>query len=130
MLTKTQTKSRAKPRAKSAAKTNKVPERYLSLIHRFPLRLLNNADDISAAVALRDELEAKPRLTKGERDYLEVLTSLLDSTPDKFSNESKVRETKFMEEVPTEYSELDQQFIRKLLTTPPLPNARLKSLMR
>ncbi len=56
--------------------------RYLELIQRFPLRPLGNDDDLDAAIKLAETLEFRNDLDPTERDYLEVLTALIERYED------------------------------------------------
>jgi HTH-type transcriptional regulator/antitoxin HigA len=53
---------------------------YLELIRSFPLRTLRSDEDHSAAVKVLGRLMGRPggRLSKGERDYADVLGRLID----------------------------------------------------
>jgi HTH-type transcriptional regulator/antitoxin HigA len=57
----------------------KTEDRYLDLIRQFPLRPLRSADDLNAAVAVIDTLVDRPKLTTPERDYLDVLSDLVEA---------------------------------------------------
>jgi HTH-type transcriptional regulator / antitoxin HigA len=57
----------------------KTEDRYLDLIRRFPLRPLRTDADLDAAVAVVDELIDRAALTAPERDYLDVLSELVET---------------------------------------------------
>jgi HTH-type transcriptional regulator/antitoxin HigA len=57
----------------------KTEDRYLELVRKFPLRPLRTAADLDAAVAVIDSLLDCPRLLAPERDYLDVLSDLVES---------------------------------------------------
>ena len=48
-------------------------KKYLDLVARFPLRPIERDEELDAAIAVVDSLLAKPRLSKDEDDYLDVL---------------------------------------------------------
>jgi HTH-type transcriptional regulator / antitoxin HigA len=56
----------------------KTEDRYLELVRRFPLRPLRTGADLDAAVAVIDALVDRPRLSSPERDYLDVLSDLIE----------------------------------------------------
>ena len=60
----------------------KTEDRYLELIRRFPLRPLRSDADLDAAVAVVDGLIDGDDLTNAERDYLDVLSDLVESYED------------------------------------------------
>ena len=60
----------------------KTEDRYLELIRRFPLRPLRSDADLDAAVAVVDRLIDGDDLTNAERDYLDVLSDLVESYED------------------------------------------------
>ena len=60
----------------------KTEDRYLELIRRFPLRPLRSDADLNAAVAVVDGLIDGDDLTNAERDYLDVLSDLVESYED------------------------------------------------
>lgn len=53
---------------------------YLELINRFPLRPLRNEKDYDAAAAVLDSLAVRTEgsLNRGEQDYFETLTMLIE----------------------------------------------------
>jgi HTH-type transcriptional regulator/antitoxin HigA len=53
------------------------PNRYLELVHAFPLRPLKSDAELDQAIAMIDRLVTRARLSAGERDYLEVLSDLV-----------------------------------------------------
>ncbi|HEU5431729.1 MAG TPA: helix-turn-helix domain-containing protein [Thermomicrobiales bacterium] len=52
-------------------------KKYLDLVARFPLRPIERDEELDAAIAVVDSLLAKPRLSKDEDDYLDVLGDLI-----------------------------------------------------
>jgi HTH-type transcriptional regulator/antitoxin HigA len=67
------------PKAGSHAVYGKGEARYLELIRAFPLRPLRNDADLDAAVAIIDGLLDRPRLSPPEKDYLDVLSDLVEA---------------------------------------------------
>jgi len=57
----------------------KTEDRYLDLVRRFPLRPLRTDADLDVAVAIIDGLLDRPKLTAPERDYLDVLSDLVEA---------------------------------------------------
>jgi HTH-type transcriptional regulator/antitoxin HigA len=57
----------------------KAEDRYLDLVRHFPLRPLRSEADLDAAIAVIDSLIDRPMLTAPEKDYLEVLSDLVES---------------------------------------------------
>ncbi len=57
----------------------KTEDRYVALIRQFPLRPLRSDADLDAAVAVVDGLIDGDDLTNAERDYLDVLSDLVES---------------------------------------------------
>ena len=55
-----------------------VQDRYLELIHAFPLRPIRSDKELSDAVAVIDGLLDQKRLLPEERDYLDVLSGLVE----------------------------------------------------
>ncbi len=62
----------------------KTEDRYLELVRRFPLRPLRSDDELDAAVEAIDELVDREALSLPERDYLDVLSDLVEA----YENES------------------------------------------
>ena len=61
------------------AKTANHQNRYLRLIRRFPLRPLSSDEDLDRAIDMMDELtERLDELDEGERDYLDVFSSIIE----------------------------------------------------
>lgn len=50
---------------------------YLNLARRFPLRRISSEDELDQAIAIIDALTSRSDLTRGERDYLDVLSDLV-----------------------------------------------------
>jgi HTH-type transcriptional regulator/antitoxin HigA len=63
----------------SRAVYGKSVDLYLDLVRRFPLRPLRTAADLDAAVAVIDALLDRPKLSVPERDYLDVLSDLVEA---------------------------------------------------
>lgn len=68
----------AKPRKKT-----KQSDRYLELVLEFPLRPITAGAQARRAREITEALEAKPKLSRDERDYLEVLGDLIEKYEDK-----------------------------------------------
>src|SRR5436305_718140 len=66
-------------KATSRAVYGKAEGSYLALVRRFPLRPLRSDADLDAAVEVVDELIDRPRLAAPERDYLDVLSDLVEA---------------------------------------------------
>ena len=62
----------------------KTEDPYLELVRRFPLRPLRSDDELDAAVDEIDELVDRVALSLPERDYLDVLSDLVEA----YENES------------------------------------------
>jgi HTH-type transcriptional regulator/antitoxin HigA len=60
-----------------ASKAKPAPD-YLALVGKFPLRAIRNGREHDAALAVLDKLAGRPGLTKGEQEYLDALTSLVE----------------------------------------------------
>jgi HTH-type transcriptional regulator / antitoxin HigA len=56
--------------------------RYLQLIDEFPLRPIRSERDLAKATAVAGRLAVSPRLTRDERDYLDVLSDLIERYED------------------------------------------------
>jgi HTH-type transcriptional regulator/antitoxin HigA len=55
-----------------------LPSRYLKLLHRFPLRPIRSDEELDRAIAVSMDLDARREgLSLGERDYHEVLVTLI-----------------------------------------------------
>lgn len=57
-------------------------DRYLELIHDFPLRPLKSEADLDAATIVIHKLIDQARLTLAEQEYLDVLTDLVEAYED------------------------------------------------
>src|SRR5438874_1449863 len=68
-----------KRRTTITAVYGKTEDRYLALVREFPLRPLRTDADLDAAVAVIDRLLDRPKLTAPERDYLDVLSDLVEA---------------------------------------------------
>lgn len=51
---------------------------YLGLVATLPLRPIRSERDLDRAAKMIDSLVDRPKLTKAERDYLDVLTDLVE----------------------------------------------------
>lgn len=60
------------------AKPKKGHDSYLDLVLRFPLRPIHNETELDRAIAIIDELLDQHNLDSGERDYLDVLSDLVE----------------------------------------------------
>jgi HTH-type transcriptional regulator/antitoxin HigA len=54
-------------------------DRYLELIHQFPLRPIETEADLDAAIKVIDSLIDQDSLSSSEQDYLEVLGDLVEA---------------------------------------------------
>ncbi len=66
------------PGPKPAAKRS----RYLELILAFPLKPIDDDAGLNRAVGVLDSLLDRPKLTRDERDYLDVLGTLIERYED------------------------------------------------
>jgi HTH-type transcriptional regulator/antitoxin HigA len=57
---------------------------YLDLVRGFPLRPLRSDKDLDRAIAVIDALLDRDGLTRPEKDYLDVLSDLVERYEDKF----------------------------------------------
>ena len=55
---------------------------YFELVHRLPLRPIQNDAALDAAIAMINHLLDRPELTPDEDDYLEVLSQLVETYED------------------------------------------------
>lgn len=60
------------------AKRSATQDRYFQLVRRLPLRPIRSDKELNAAVSLIDELLDRRSLTRGERDYLDVLSDQVE----------------------------------------------------
>jgi HTH-type transcriptional regulator / antitoxin HigA len=58
-------------------------DRYLDLIHRFPLRPIRSDAELDAAIAVIDSLIDQDKRSAPEEDYLDVLSDLVEAYEDK-----------------------------------------------
>ena len=56
--------------------------RYMELIERLSLRPIRSDRELSHAARIANELAVKPNLTRDERDYLDVLSDLIEKYED------------------------------------------------
>jgi HTH-type transcriptional regulator/antitoxin HigA len=61
-----------------ARTTKPKKDTYLELIYRFPLRPIRSDEELDAATAVIDELLDRDRLDDGAKDYLDVLSDLVE----------------------------------------------------
>lgn len=59
-------------------RTEKGQDAYMELIRRFPLRPVRSDQELDQAIRMMDSLIDKDRLTSGEKDYLDVLSDLVE----------------------------------------------------
>lgn len=64
-------------------RTKRVPDRYLHLIQRFPLRPIASEIELERALAVIHELLDRDDLEPEEGDYLDVLSDLVERYEDK-----------------------------------------------
>lgn len=72
-----------KKKAKTAPKSGPKEARYLELVREFELRPITTGAQLRRAHQVAEELEAKGRLSRDERDYLEVLGDLIEKYEDR-----------------------------------------------
>ena len=63
---------------KTGRKASATPELYLELVRRCPLRPIRSEEELDRAIAVVDELIDRADLTQEERDYLDVLSDLVE----------------------------------------------------
>ena len=63
---------------KTSRKMSGRRDAYLELIQRFPLRPIRTEKELDRAIAMVDELIDRDNLQKGEKDYLDVLSDLME----------------------------------------------------
>lgn len=70
--------------AKGKARSGKPGDDYLKLIREFPLRPIRTNREYNAAAAILDRLAVQPEgsLSRGEQDYLDTLTLLVEAYDD------------------------------------------------
>lgn len=66
-----------------AAVYGKGQDRYMELIHQFPLRPIRTDAELDAATRVIHSLIDKDRLSRAELDYLDVLDHLVETYEDK-----------------------------------------------
>src|SRR5438105_3070698 len=57
-------------------------DRYLELVHRFPLRPIRSDKELDQAIRVLDSLLDRTRLEPEEKDYLEVLSDQIERYED------------------------------------------------
>ncbi len=62
----------------SATRRTRVPDSYLALILKFPLRPIRSEKELHAAIKVVNSLATRPDLDAGEADYLDVLSDLVE----------------------------------------------------
>src|SRR5438309_5021370 len=65
------------------AKLDRQELRYFELVKAFPLRPLRSDRELDRAVEVIDDLLDRPTLQAAERDYLEVLSGLVEQYEEK-----------------------------------------------
>lgn len=60
------------PGTKPRYAANKIPARFNDLVAMMPPRAIHDAVEYDNAIAMLDALLARPRLSKGQQDYLET----------------------------------------------------------
>jgi HTH-type transcriptional regulator/antitoxin HigA len=78
----TMTKARKK-KLRTAAKAGPKEDRYLQLVREFALRPITTGTQLRKAHQVAEDLEAKGKLSRDERDYLEVLGDLIEKYEDR-----------------------------------------------
>ena len=63
---------------KTRRKTPRRKDVYLDLVRRVPLRPIRGDAELDRAIALVDQLIDRPTLSLDERDYLDVLSDLIE----------------------------------------------------
>ncbi len=63
-------------RSRRATRVDK-DDKYIELVHAFPLRPIRSDADLDRAIAMIDSLIARENLDSGEQDYLDVLSDLV-----------------------------------------------------
>jgi HTH-type transcriptional regulator/antitoxin HigA len=58
-------------------KKKPISDRYLDLVQQFPLRPIRSDSDLNRAIGVIDTLIDRKRLQRGEKDYLDVLSDLV-----------------------------------------------------
>lgn len=78
----TMTRARKKT-SKLSMKSAGKADRYLDLVRTFPLRPITTGGQLRRAHQVAEALEAKGKLSRDERDYLEVLGDLIEKYEDR-----------------------------------------------
>lgn len=63
---------------KTRARKSVPPDTYLQLIRRWPLRPIRSDDELAAAIDVVDALLDRRVLDRGAKDYLDVLSDLIE----------------------------------------------------
>jgi HTH-type transcriptional regulator / antitoxin HigA len=53
-------------------------DRYMELICQFPLRPIRSEAELDRAIAMVDSLVDRPKLSRAEADYLDILTDIVE----------------------------------------------------
>ncbi len=103
-------------------------KKYQALIRRLPLRPLKSEQDLDAALQLSIELNEKfQTLDEGEKDYLEMLTQVIQSYEQKFYQiEDSAKPHEVLKEL-LEQNNMIQKDLRVLLG---VPSGRASELVR
>jgi HTH-type transcriptional regulator / antitoxin HigA len=64
---------------RTGRKSRKESDTYFELIHQFPLRPLRDDEELDRAIQVVDSLLDRNHLGQGEKDYLNVLSGLVES---------------------------------------------------
>jgi HTH-type transcriptional regulator/antitoxin HigA len=60
-------------------RTPRGTARYMEMVARFPLRPLRSERDLDRATKIVNELAVRGNLSRGEQDYFEVLTDMVEA---------------------------------------------------
>jgi len=71
------------PTMTKARKTSTKRDSYLDLVRTFPLRPITAGAQLRRAIEVAESLQAKAKLSRDERDYLEVLGDLIEKYEDR-----------------------------------------------
>jgi HTH-type transcriptional regulator/antitoxin HigA len=63
---------------KITRKNRDRPDAYLELIRRFPLRPIRSEEELDRAIEIVDDLTDREELRQSEKDYLDVLSDLIE----------------------------------------------------
>jgi HTH-type transcriptional regulator / antitoxin HigA len=100
------------PRTKSttvAGVYGRQKDRYMELIHLFPLRPLASEEDLDEAIAVIDSLLDQPKRTKPENDYLEVLGDIVHAYEEEHDPETPVPDSAMLQSFIEDHGLTQQQ---------------------